>query len=331
MLPLIPLVEGGSIALLKAQLNVAHTLLGAARRLYTPMGVALADKASLAWLRRTANPYLAEIGALAAMLGQPGLFMLNVSYEWGCTSAVAAGGGASRLLRTLDWPLNGLGRNVAVMKTRGPAGEYLSVTWPGFAGVLTAMAPGRFSLAINQAKDWHGRVTRMLEWPLSRLRFLASDALPPAHLARRVCEGAGSYDAAVRLLADTPVCMPAFFTVSGVLPHQGCVIERTPTAARIHPAPAACANHWRFPGLRGAAPSHAMRLDLLSGYMRRSHARHDAMAERMAVAEGFGWLTPPVLCRDTRLACTAEAASGRLAVLGIEHMKPATRILTVEA
>ena len=26
----------------------------------------------------------------------------------------------------------------------GPAGEFYSVTWPGFVGVLTAMAPGRF-------------------------------------------------------------------------------------------------------------------------------------------------------------------------------------------
>jgi hypothetical protein len=34
---------------------------------------------------------------------------------------------------------------------RGPAGEYYSVTWPGYVGTLTALAPDRFAAAINQA------------------------------------------------------------------------------------------------------------------------------------------------------------------------------------
>src|ERR1700675_437794 len=47
--------------------------------------------------------------------------------------------------------LDGLGRHVEVARMAGPAGEYYSVTWPGFVGVLTAMAPGRFAATINQA------------------------------------------------------------------------------------------------------------------------------------------------------------------------------------
>ena len=55
------------------------------------------------------------------------------------------------LRRTLDWPFPGLGRLVEVTRQRGAAGDFLNVTWPGFAGVLTAVAPGRFAASINQA------------------------------------------------------------------------------------------------------------------------------------------------------------------------------------
>ena len=38
-----------------------------------------------------------------------------------------------------------------VARHESPAGSWLNVTWPGFVGVLTGMAPGRFSIAYNQA------------------------------------------------------------------------------------------------------------------------------------------------------------------------------------
>jgi hypothetical protein len=326
MLARIPHIEGGTIGLLRTQADAARLLLAEARRMYPARAIHIADRITQDWLRRAGNPYLAELETLAGILGEPGIYMLNASYEWGCTTAVgpAPGGRWGRMLRTLDWPMNGLGRAAAVLKTRGPAGEYLSVTWPGYAGVLTAMAPRRFSLAINQAKDWHGRFTRLLEWPLTKLRMLRSDALPPDHLSRRVCEEARDYASAVRMLAETPVCMPAFFSVGGLGADEGCLIERTPDGARIHAGPIACGNHWRFPGLRGEAPSAAMRLDSTSRYMRGSRARHDAMVERMHTSgDGFDWLTPPILCPDTKLACIAEAASGRLEVVGVERMAQA--------
>jgi hypothetical protein len=59
--------------------------------------------------------------------------------------------GVPWLARTLDWPFPGLGRYADVVRLEGPAGEYFSVTWPGYAGVLTATAPSRFTACINQA------------------------------------------------------------------------------------------------------------------------------------------------------------------------------------
>jgi hypothetical protein len=253
--------------------------------------------------------------------------MLNLSYEWGCTTGVAAdpAGAGMRLLRTLDWQLDGLGRHVVVLRATGPAGSWWSATWPGFAGALTAMAPGRFAVALNQAKAFHGRIAAALEWPVLRLRMLASAALPPSHLLRRACEEAPDYAAAVRLLAETPVCLPAFITVAGTKPGEGCVIERASRRAYVHPAPTTCANHWRFPGLRGERPTAAARLEAGGTYGRTSAARARTMAENIDAAD-FAWLQPPLLCQQTRLACEMAPAEGRFDLVGIEHLETATEI-----
>lgn len=327
MLPRIPVVTGTTRDLLAAHLPAARALVAEARRIYSALGVRAADAVSRGWLGRTGNPYLAELDAMADVLGEPGLHMLNVSYEWGCT----AGTGGGRLLRTLDWPFHGLGRHVAVLDTEGRAGRYLSVTWPGFAGVLTALAPGRFAASINQAKAFHGRLTGALEWPLNRARFLGSRALPPAHLLRGVCDTAPDYDEAVRLLAAIPVALPVFFILAAA-DGRGCVIEREPCRAHIHPAPAACANHWYYPGLQGPAPRLACRIDAATPFTRQSRARQAAMLSSLEPTAGaFDWLRPPVLCPDTRIACVMDVAQGRLAVIGVDAMAPATEILDVAA
>ena len=114
--------------------------------------LSLGDRAAWRWLERTGNPYRQEIDGVRRRLGRPGAVMLNMSYEWSCSAGVGAdpAGVGNRLLRTLDWPLPGLGRALVVARQQGAAGGYYNVTWPGYVGVLTAMAPGRFSAAINQ-------------------------------------------------------------------------------------------------------------------------------------------------------------------------------------
>src|SRR6266571_2804669 len=88
------------------------------------------DGVARRWLTRSHAPYVTEIAAVAAALGFPGIWFLNNSYQWCCTA---------------------LAREVDAAPMGSPAGEFFNVTWPGFVGVLTAMAPGRFAAAINQA------------------------------------------------------------------------------------------------------------------------------------------------------------------------------------
>src|SRR5262245_17805801 len=109
------------------------------------------DALTRVWMQRSRSPYVADVAAIVAALGLPGVWFLNGSYEWGCTAVARDEDGAPWLARTLDWPYPGLGRHLEIARMRGAAGEFFNVAWPGYAGVLTASAPGRFAAAINQA------------------------------------------------------------------------------------------------------------------------------------------------------------------------------------
>ncbi len=328
-LPAIPLVDvgdGGPLALLGAEEARARVLLAAGRRRHTRPVLALGDRVSRAWLERADNPYLEQIAAIARVLGEPGAVLLNLSFEWGCTTAVAPAPGerSNRMLRVLDWPMHGLGRHVVVARERTKMGPFYNVTWPGAVGVLTAMAPGRFAAAINQAPMRRHRLTLAGDWAKNRIDVWRTRALPPAHLLRLVFETAPDFATARELLTHTPLALPCLFALSGIGPHEGVVIERLETRAVVHEAqagrthlacaPLACANDWLSPGLGGRPRGHdnARRRAALSG-----------LADQPL--QGFGWLRPPVLNPRTRLAVVADAGLGRLAVLGFERHGPATQ------
>jgi hypothetical protein len=156
-----------------------------------PMAARLGEGVSRRWLARQASPYRAEIERVAGAMGQPGGWFFNIVYEWACSTSVAAdpSGDGTRMIRVLDWGLSGLGRHLVIARQSGPAGDFYNVTWPGYAGVLTAMAPGRFSAAINQAPRPPGPPWRWLS---------ARDSIPAAHLLRLAFEQAPDYEAAIQ-------------------------------------------------------------------------------------------------------------------------------------
>jgi len=317
-IPLIHVGRGGSLALLAAARPRADALVAIARRRYGRLALRCGDTVSRAWLRRNASHYCGEIEAVAAALGAPGAVMLNLSFEWGCTGLVEPDPArGARMLRVLDWRLPGLGRHVVVARVDAEAGPYYDVTWPGAAGVLTAMAPGRFSAAIHQAPMRRHGLTVLGDWAKNRAMVWQSTALAPAHLLRRVFETCRSFAEARQALADTPLALPVLFLLAGTEPGEACVIERTEDAAVIHAGGGVAGNGWRAPDAfagcvwssRGYENDHRVRG--LTGLCGRPVA-------------GFTWLVPPVLNPDTRVAVRANAAAGTLAVLGIEAMAPVT-------
>jgi hypothetical protein len=323
-LPKIPVIDvgaDGARAVLAAEPARAEALLASAARTYTRPVLRLGDALSRRWLERHGNPHLAEIDAIAAALETPGAHFLNVSYEWGCTGGVtSAPGGGCRLVRVLDWPFDGLGANLIAARQDGPAGDWINLTWPGFAGCIQGQAPGRFAAALNQAPMTRYSPLMPLDWAIDRGRLWRHGGLPPAHLLRQVFETCPDYRAARKALCGTPLARPAIFLLAGPGPGQGCLIERLETRATVFEQPAVAANHWQTPGWRGRPRGND------------SQGRRRNLAARLAGAgPELDWLAPPVLNATTRLAMVAEPANGRLTVRGFEAHGPATATLRLGA
>src|SRR5260221_11861989 len=96
-IPLPAVGTGGAAALFDAHAERAAALIDTALRSYPflPTAAAIADRLSRRWLERQQNPYLDEIRHVAARSGRPGVYFLNIVYDWACsTSAAPDPGGA---------------------------------------------------------------------------------------------------------------------------------------------------------------------------------------------------------------------------------------------
>ena len=96
-------------------------MLDAGDRTYTRLGVRLAEERSRVLSARLASPYADAGRQVDRAVGRRGAYLLNHSYEWGCTSGVVddPDGSGAILLQTLDWPLDGLERALAVVRQAG--------------------------------------------------------------------------------------------------------------------------------------------------------------------------------------------------------------------
>jgi hypothetical protein len=186
--------------------------------------------------------------------------------------------------------------------------------------VLTAMAPGRFAVALNQAPMRKSVGWIYLDWAANRRRVWNMPHPTPAHLLRAVCDEAASFDEAVARLTSEPISTPAIYSIAGIADFETAVIERTETEARVHRGAHVAANHWQAQGWTG-------------------HPRGSDSAGRAAMLAGipadletqFEWLHAPVLNPRTRIAMVADARQGRLTAQGYEDGKPATAILHLKA
>ncbi len=291
-------------------------LMLSARRTYTRAGMLGADAASRAWAARVTTPYGAEVERLSRTIGRRGAYLLNYSYQWGCTSgALPESGGGAVLLRTLDWPFDGLGEALLLTRHMTANGPVLSATWPGYAGILTGMAPGRFAAAINQPPLPAAKLGRAAGWLIARGRVRTQTALPPDHALRWAFENCTDFAGAVDYLSRVPLCMPVIYTLAGTQSSERVVLERTETGCCVPACPFA-ANHWAAPGSRTGAPRNATSL-----------ARRASLQEA-SPDWSLGWL-PPVLVPDTRVVMMASAQSGRLLLQGWEARGAVTEVLQV--
>ena len=303
----------------------------------------LIDAVTRRWLARSPSPYTAEVGAMAQALGFPGIWFLNGCYQWGCTARALEQDGLPWLARTLDWPFPGLGRHVHVARMGGAAGDYDNVTWPGYAGVLTASAPGRFAASINQAP-----MARRTRQPWLRAYDLAGNALrtwsvraiPPDHLLRAVFETDENYADAKRRLETTPISRPAIYTLVGCAPGECCVIERTEDGCVSRDRDTVAANDWL-----ASRPGWEARVGPDVFYTRSYEEAAENSRLRCAQLMGwsapfagtFAWLAAPVFNALTRVAVEMCPGACVLRAVGYERSdgaelpQPVTQVCELNA
>jgi hypothetical protein len=295
-------------------------------------------------LKRSHSPYLTEIAQIAAALDISGVWLLNASYQWGCTARASEQDGVPWLMRTLDWPFRGLGHHTELAHMSGERGDFISVTWPGFVGVLTAMAPGRFAAALNQAPMWRctrHRYLRPFDY-VANVRRAAAGAgrMPPDQLLRRAFEVCADFAAARRLLETTPVARPVIYTVVGCAAAERCIIERTETDFVTRHDDTSAANDW-VPcrdGWEGRIGTRRFLTSSFADAASYSRARRESLNgwTGAASAPGFDWVREPILNPYTRLAVAMCPAKGLLRVRGYDRSEallpePVTAICEIAA
>ncbi len=271
-----------------------HKMLHQLRFLIPQAALKLSDAIGCRWLRKNISPYKNEIAAAADILGT-GIYTLNTGFEWGCTTMVNLDEttGAPVMHRMLDWGLP-IGKFMHVAEYQTVHGSYTDINWAGNSGMINAIAPGRFCIAINQAPiPMHSRLGVFgfpFDWAIQRIMTYRSRDWAPAHLLRHVFETAPDYQTAKAMLTNMPLAIPAIFTLCGVHPNEYCVIERMENAGYVMEGKAACtANHWQNPAWRG----HARPI--------KSQARLSA-AQNFVSAPGASWLKEPILNKHSILA-----------------------------
>jgi hypothetical protein len=285
------------------------------------------DRLARRWLTRSRSPYVAEVARIATELEFSGVWLLNASYQWGCTARAIEQDGAPWIIRTLDWPFKGLGRHVAVARMRGAGGDFFNATWPGYVGALTAMAPGRFAACINQAPMWRlmrHRWLRPYDFAVNAVKIYAGvDDIPPDQLLRRAFEVCSDYAAARRMLETTPVARPVIYTLIGCAANERCVIERTERDSVTREDNTCAANDWvpARPGWEGRIGTRRFLTSSFDEAGEYSRRRRDTLAAWNGSVTGgeFDWIKEPVLNPYTRLAVAMCPARGILHIAGYDR------------
>lgn len=331
-IPMMDIRDGGPLRLAREGVAQARALRDDCIAFFPPgagLFVPALDAIGRRWLSRSRSPYVPEIAQIATALGFPGVWFLNNAYNWGCTALAREEDGVPWLVRTLDWPFPGLGRHVEVARMRGPAGEFFSATWPGYAGVLTAMAPGRFAAAVNQAPLWrrtHHPWLRPYDLFVNGLKTWTLRFMPPDQLLRLVFETCASFAEARHLLETEPVARPVIYTLSGCHPGERCVIERTEESFTTHAQETCAANDWliRRPNWEARITSTHIFTRTAEEAAQRSRARSDTLLNYTGslAHDGFAWVVAPLLNPFTRIAAAMCPAQGVMRVAGYEVVVP---------
>jgi hypothetical protein len=177
-----------------------------------------------------------DVDALSKILGVPKrelqianmyydgikLVMAGTQLPFGCTAFAASdGNGGVWHARNLDWFCEDdvLSRGSIILNFRKRNNlKYRAVTWPGFIGILSGMAPGKFSVTLNAVLS--DKKPSYTGWPVGIL-------------IREVLQSCWTYNEAVDKLLNKRIIGDALLMVTGVKPKEQCVVERIPSYGEV--------------------------------------------------------------------------------------------------
>lgn len=189
---------------------------------------------------RLPHPYRDEMKGLAdaAGLNVGEIAFYNIFYEifTVCTSIVAQDpSGKLYHGRNLDfglflgwdiknrtWEITEVLRPTVVNINYQKGGKtvFKAVHFAGYVGVLTGVAPGKFTLSMDERFKADGGYLGILEW------LETGKGTWMGFLTRQTMETAQNYQQAQNMLANTLMIAPAYFILGGTSPGQGSVITR---------------------------------------------------------------------------------------------------------
>ncbi|XP_038614712.1 N-acylethanolamine-hydrolyzing acid amidase [Tachyglossus aculeatus] len=171
------------------------------------------------------QPFLGEIRGMSEVLGIPlsdGI-LLNLAYEYSafCTSIVTQDS-SGRIFhgRNLDYVFGDILRQVVIDVQFMRAGKiaYTGTTFVGYVGLWTGQSPYKFTVSGDERdKGW---------WWENAIAALLQRNSPVSWLIRNTLSEAKDFQAAVLMLAKTPIIADAYYIVGGVSPKEGVVITR---------------------------------------------------------------------------------------------------------
>lgn len=172
--------------------------------------------------------YAAELAAIATIAGvsEDEALIGNLYYDAikllvGCTAFAIDTDDGPLHARNLDWwTENGLlARDSIIVNFSHSAASqpFRAVSWPGYIGVLSGVAAGRFAITLNAVLS----------------RDPPALAQPVTFLLRSVFETARTFDEAVDRLVSAEIASDCLLLVTGTRQGEMAVIERTPTRAAV--------------------------------------------------------------------------------------------------
>lgn len=201
--------------------------------------------------------------------------------------------------RNLDWwtEKNQLAKHTCEIRYHGGPTPTRVAGWPGFMGVFSGVAEGRFAITLNAVVS--GETPQL--------------ATSITLLLREVFDTAKDYDEAVTRLSEGTIASDCLLLVSGTREGEMCVIERTSRRSAIrHPANGliVVTNDYRAMEVETVERSELQ----ATACARFDRARAQALRHRPATPEAcFGILTDPkVKMLITVQHMVMRAATGEL-------------------